>query len=304
MAISPFKSENHPPLVSARKRKFENPTTPANSYSNASAQQEESEIQEKYPPVELFLPQIDGQHEDMLALNDRADPWLLRGSTSDGKAFLRIAQCLADQFILHSYSHPYIDQSHTTSGLAERAQSIEDPFSPLLELTFPGAVPCKLKDIYSFGQQPAPQDTSRVDNTQNVAKRSSAARQLRGVIDETQKIFRIEAPLACIQRGGASVDVAVSALKFWEELSFAPASAAKDIDALCIFPSSTFLQERAASFMSIIGSTYQNLKLGMHEPYAQIPGKETGLVSIKMSPGKSSIGMYEPGEVYADIGRS
>ena len=304
MAFSPFTSENHPPLVSARKRKFENPATPANSYSNASAQQEDCAMQAKYPLVELFMPQMDGQHEDILVPKDKGDPWVLRRSTSDGKAFLRIAQCLADQFVMHSYSHPYIDQSHTTGGLAERAQSIEDLFSPLLERTFPGAVRCKLSDFYSLGHQLAPPDTSRVDNPQNVVKRPSAPRQLRGVIDETQKMFRIEAPLACIQRGGASVDVAVSALKFWEELSFAPASAAKDVDALCIFPSSTFLQERAASFLSFIGSTYQNLKLGMHEPYAQITGQETGLVSIKMGLGKSGIGMYEPGEVYEDIGRS
>ena len=301
MAISPFKNENHPHLVSARKRKFEHPTTPANSFSNASVQQDEPEIQGRFPPVELFVPQIDGQD---LVPEEKADPWLLRRSTSDGKAFLRIAQCLADQLIMRNYSHPYTDQSDATDGPVETAQSIEDLFSPLLERTFPGAVPCRLKDFYSIGQQPASTDTSRADNLQNVAKRHSAARQLRRVIDETQKIFRLEAPLACIQRGGVSVDVAISALKFWEELSFAPVSAAKDIDALCIFPSSTFLEERAASFLSIIGSTYQNLKLGMHEPYAQISGKKTGLVSIKMGLDKPSIGMYEPGEVYEDIGTS
>ena len=285
----------------------ENPTTPAYSSSNASLPGEELEESIPFPQIELFVQHPESQDEDLLLHGSGGNLKLCRPSNLDGKAFLRVAQLLADQIIMQNHELTFASQLQITglpSMLPETPRSIDDPLSPILSRTLPGVVHCNLRQFSEIGQKSTTQQENEMANLQNAAKQSSIFRQLKGVVDEPNRIFHIKAPFACIRRGGAPIDLAISALKFWEELSLAPISGAKDVAAVCVVPASSFIQERVLSFLSAIGSAYQSSKLGMHKPCLDVDEVNTCLVPVAMGIDNLDKEVYEIGEACEKLGKS
>ena len=231
-----------------------------------------------------------------------------RASSLDGKAFLRLAQVLADQVIMQSYPIALTSETNVT-GLqckwAETASLIDDLISPILLRILPGVTKCSLKQFSAINQTSNAQQVDVKDTAvpQSAAQRS-LSRQLKGVSDEPQGIFHVQPPLVCVRRGNAPIDLAISVLKFWEELSLAPVSGTKDVAAVCILPASLFVQERASSFLSAIGGAYRSLKLGMHDPCLDIGETRNGLVPVPMDSSDSEKESYAIGEACERVGKS
>lgn len=225
----------------------------------------------------------------------------------DGKAFLRLAQVLADQVIMQSYPIALTSETNVT-GLqckwAERTSLIDDLISPILSRIFPGITKCSLKQFSAINQTSNAQQVDLKDMAvlQSAAQRF-LSRQLKDVIDEPYGIFHVQPSLACVRRGDAPIDLAISALKFWEELSLAPISGTKDVAAVCILPASLFVQERASSFLSAIGGAYRSLKLGIHHPCLDVGETRNGLVPISMGSSDSEKESYAIGEACERVGK-
>jgi len=234
--------------------------------------------------TDLFVQQPEDQDADPVPQIVEGTSSVFRSSDLDGKAFLRLAQVLADQSITQSYATALTSEPNVT-GLqymwAERASLIGDLISPSLSRILPGITQCSLKQFAAIGQTSNVQqiDVKDMAVPHNAAQRS-LPRQLKGVIDEPHGIFNVQPPLACVRRGDVAIDLAVSALRFWEELSLAPVSGTKDVAAVCILPASIFVQERALSFLSTIGGAYRSLNLGMHHPCLDVGETKNGLVPI------------------------
>lgn len=226
----------------------------------------------------------------------------------DGKAFLRLAQVLADQVIMQSYPIALTSETNVT-GLqckwAETASLIDDLISPILSRILPGVTKCSLKQFSAINQTSNAQQVDVKDTAvpQGAAQRS-LSRQLKGVIDESHGIFHVQPPLVCVRRGNAPIDLAISALRFWEGLSLAPVSGTKDVAALCVLPASLFVQERASSFLSAIGGAYRSLKLGTHHPCLDVGETRNGLVPVPMDSSDSVKESYAIGEACERVGKS
>jgi len=258
--------------------------------------------------TDLFVQRPEDRGADPLPRIVEESLNLFRPSSLDGKAFLRLAQVLADQVIMQSYPIALTSETNVT-GLqymwAERTSLIDDLISPILSRIFPGITKCSLKQFSALNQTSNAQQVDLKDMAvlQSATQRF-LSRQFKDVIDEPYGIFHVQPPLVCVRRGNAPIDLAISALKFWEELSLAPISGTKDVAAVCILPASLFVQERASSFLSAIGGAYRSLKLGMHHPCLDVGETRNGLVPISMGSSDSEKESYAIGEACERVGKS
>ena len=95
-----------------------------------------------------------------------------------------------------------------------------------------------------------------------------------------QLISRLPSPYTCVQRSNTVIDVAASALRFWEELSFAPSYGSKDVTAFCIYPTEREHGDEILIFLSMIKGAYLSCKLGMHNLGSDAAKKNNGLVPM------------------------
>lgn len=307
---------NHddPILPAQRKRKLEqtdvpdNPVTPAHSPSDAGLCYNELEDSMLTHRIDLLVQQQEARDADPLPRIAEESFNFLRASSLDGKAFLRLAQVVADQVIMQSYPNALISETNVTDleyMWAARASHIDDLISPILLRVLPGITKCSLKQFSAFNQTLNAQqaDVKETAVPQSAAQRS-LSRQLKGVIDEPYGIFHVQPPLACVRRGDAPIDLAIPALKFWEELSLAPISRTKDVAAVCIVPASSFVQEQASSFLSTIGGAYRSLNLGAHHPCLDVGEPSNGLVPVSLGSSDCEKESYAIGEACERVGES
>lgn len=308
--------QNHhgPTLPAQRKRKLgqtdptENPATPAYSSSDASLCYDGLEDSMLTHNINLFVQQPEDRGADILPQIVEESFNFFRSSSLNGKEFLRLAQVLADQIIMQNYLIALASETNVT-GLdylwAERASLIDDLISPVLSQILPGATKCSLRQFSAINQTSNAQQVDVKDTAvpQGVAQRL-LPRQLKGVTDEPHGIFNVPAPLACVRRGDVSIDLAISAMKFWEELSLAPVSGNKDVAAVCILPASVFVEERASSFLSAIGGAYRSLNLGTHHPCLDVGETRSGLVPVPMGSSDSEKESHAIVEACERVGKS
>lgn len=312
--IHTLQNHHSPTLPAQRKRKFrhtgttENPATPAYSSPDASLCYDELEDSMLTHNTNLFVQRPEDRDADILPQIVEETFNFFRSSSLDGKEFLRLAQVLADQIIMQNYPTALTLETNVM-GLqymwAERASLIDDLVSPILSLILPGVTKCSLRQFSAINQTSNVQQVDVKDTAvpQSVAQRL-LPRQLKGITDEPHGIFNVPAPLACVRRGDVPIDLAISAMKFWEELSLAPVSGTKDVAAVCILPASSFVEERASSFLSAIGGAYRSLNLGTHHPCLDVGEMRSGLVRVPMGSGDSEKESYAIGEACERVGKS
>ncbi|KAL2049855.1 hypothetical protein ABVK25_009839 [Lepraria finkii] len=95
-----------------------------------------------------------------------------------------------------------------------------------------------------------------------------------------QALFKLQAPYTCVRRTGTPMDISASALRFWEELSLAPAHGRKNVKAFCIFPAKVDASEDVTTFLNMIKGAYQSCNLGLHDLGACLPDYIDGLVHV------------------------
>lgn len=312
LASSP-KGEDPSTLLRPGKRKLDqtnmqdNPATPASSLSYESSSYEDLEASMSFHEIDLLIQQMDDQDADDSEQEDEGSLALYWSRYHDGRAFLRIAQLLADQIIMQSHPNKVLLADgimNLPCRLADTAGLSRDLVSPDLSSILPGIMQCDLRQLSSMGQTTSAHqmDAKNTSVPQDAAKRP-LPRQANGVNEKSDRIFSIQSPMVCVCRGDAAVDLATPALRFWEELSLAPISGHKDVTAVCVLPASSLIQERVTSFMSAISGAYRSLNLGMHHPCQDIGGLENGLVTLATGAGDLDKAYQELSEACARIGK-
>ena len=199
--------------------------------------------------------------------------------------FLRIAQILADQIILHN--HNLIMTSKSLSAYLSAISLISnEPVQPSLHSSIsqvlPGVVQCDLKQFSAIGENLSLESSQEAQEPQRSdSKQSSFPWQVNGQMDESNRIFTINTSLVSVRRANAPIDLSPSALAFWEELGLEPISSAKDIIAVCLCPASSFLEERLVTFLDAVASAYHACKLGVHKLYTE-NGQTSGICRINV----------------------
>lgn len=91
-------------------------------------------------------------------------------------------------------------------------------------------------------------------------------------------LYQIPAPHLEVKRAESRLSLLPSAVGFWESLGLGPCQGAKDIYAVCIFPSWKGMEDNAAELLDRLGSVYESLKLGTCERLPTTPAVSNGLL--------------------------
>ncbi|KAK3673935.1 mediator of RNA polymerase II transcription subunit 13 [Recurvomyces mirabilis] len=105
-------------------------------------------------------------------------------------------------------------------------------------------------------------------------------------------IVAIPPPYIRVQRGADKYEMLPLALQFWDTLSLAPINGTKDIRAFCVFPGNEDVQSLAETFLSALGTAYEECKLGSHRHTSNNGGDEE----------EAALGDYVDGLVPVDLG--
>ena len=191
------------------------------------------------------------------------------------RTFIQIAQMVADQAI---------------SGVNASQDLNDDPYgdhnpyrwprrdieSTMIKLSMKYSA-CTLKEFADVeDQDPAVILHEQVASQQWPAKPTHPPR---ATMIAAQSVAKLQTPNTCIQRAGSSIDIAPSALPFWEELSLAPSHGPKDITAYCIYPAKRAVKHGVQSFLTLMQGAYQICNLGKHD----VGPVYAGLVPVEMN---------------------
>ena len=107
-------------------------------------------------------------------------------------------------------------------------------------------------------------------------------------VGAAQSIFKLQTPYTCVRRTGSSLDIAASSLRFWEELSLAPAHDGKNITAFCIYPDDENAGIHVTTFLNMVKGAYQSYNLGSHDLGADLLKYINGKVPLSVDEGAES----------------
>ena len=182
----------------------------------------------------------------------------------DAKEFIFVAQIFADQFVnyeLLSSSELYPPKVNTRN----LASSYHDSVSDVMNSLFPRSIRCTLENCAFVGEEhKANAPTTRPAARPMIKKQDSTKGFQENETRASHSIFSIPVPSVRVRRGGVSMDVSSTALRFWEELGLSPFLGPKDVIAFCIYPDTLMLRRGASLFLDSMSQTYLSFRLGSH----------------------------------------
>ena len=202
------------------------------------------------------------------------------------REFMQVAQSVIEQLslgtdslsnIARSLENPYYQS--TIGGI----KAVKDPLQTVVRQIFPQSEQWNLHQLVTSEREPRePLEGIVKDNS--LSRTSQKENALMPKLPNSPTHFNVSFPLshpfARIRRNQKPIDIAGSALQFWEELGLEPANGTKNILALYIYPAIYSVRERLCAFATMIGSSYQNCKLGTHETISNLAGYPNGLVPV------------------------
>ncbi|KAI1155670.1 mediator complex subunit 13 C-terminal-domain-containing protein [Nemania diffusa] len=90
-------------------------------------------------------------------------------------------------------------------------------------------------------------------------------------------LFQLPSPRFEMRRYETRLSVLPSSISFWESLGLSPTHGAKDINALCLFPSQDGVSDSMLVFTDRLRSTYESLKLGSFSRLSTSSSDKDGL---------------------------
>ncbi|KAI6873439.1 hypothetical protein KC338_g1601 [Hortaea werneckii] len=232
----------------------------------------------KASPVEFSLQQT-GNDDDPPTVED-----LYIGVTKLDLVY--IAQLVGEQAV--SCTKPILKQLEylpsADEHLCSTAWMTRGIVSSLLGRLLPGMNDCELSNLALTREPPS-------RTAQQAPSRPGQPRPPPPRFDSTNlgpDMMSLAPPYVRIQRGNEPYEMLPPALSFWEPLSLSPSSGAKDIRAYCVFPLNEDLQRLVDNFLSDLGTTYENSRLGSHAHIRNVEEEiegddyEDGLVPVDL----------------------
>ena len=241
------------------------PTTPV---SSTSLGEDLDLLEDMVPVVEhrLFSPMIDSGLDDLgfRCCSEATEIAMMVGNDQD---FIWIAQLVADQAAFR----PDTPNSGVTNIIALQ-RDLNDSLNECCFSRENYSKQCTLKEFLEVD----------VQNHSSMARDQKPLPPLRAPPMPSQSLFKLQAPYASVQRTGTAMDIAASALPFWEELSLGPCHDNKNITAYCIFPDKPKMEDNVITFLGMIRGAYQSCKLGLHNLGSNPARRASGLIPVPM----------------------
>lgn len=279
----------HPQTIRKRKRRSsETPDHLATPLSSTSLMQGQAQSMEEtatlFAPADLFSPSPTRHvNHDLIMKFDDDFP---SGTVIVGKdqSFIQVAQLVAHQAISgNQIMSGTTDHWSEQNGIDMRRvrYQFEGTITSLFSHSGKASKRCTLKDFINLDDQESI-NLSRSHNTTQ-PKPPKLLYPNRASLTLGQTVFKFPGPYTCVQRAGAQIDIAASALRFWEELSLAPSHGSKNVTSFCIFPAES-VKEYAVTFLDMVRGAYQSCNLGLHDlGYGDHAG---GLFPVHMGEGR------------------
>ncbi len=292
------KSERNLHRRTSRKRKrgasedLSNMATPASPASSVVKPIETLERTLAFPTLELFSPRIVDQSRISLMKESKAASSCTSVFVGHDSTFMAIAQMVLDQAV----SGPSIFQDSFGSfgrvpdqeflARQEADNQVEKLVTTLSSSCDKVSKRCTIGDYAGLGEK----DMASVTWEQIASLQGQKMPRLPyptrpPSLGAAQPLFKIQSPYTCVRRTGSSLDIAASSLRFWEELSLAPAHDGKNVTAFCIFPDDENARIHVVTFLNMIKGAYQSCNLGSHDLGADLPKYINGQVPLSMDEG-------------------
>ncbi|KAL9024501.1 MAG: hypothetical protein Q9196_006471, partial [Gyalolechia fulgens] len=224
----------------------------------------------------------------------------------DNQDFIQIAQLVADQKVLQNglIRNTCNDMICVEQpSFPDNPKSSSDLVQAILSESFPDPQQCDLRAVLELESSSVAKASSMVANLQEDAERQrQATAQSHGREPRTDQIQKLQAPYMSVRRGEAAMDMATTALYFWEELSLAPANDGKNVIAFCIYPENDTIRDAASLFMTTMDVSYQSCKFGRHQRGSGSRRYQEGLVPIPTSSASPDIVFQRVEEVCVGLG--
>ena len=279
----------------SRKRKrdasedLSNMTTPASPASAAAKPVELHERTLAFPALDLFSPRIVDQSRISLMQESKATSPCSSVFVGNDSNFMGIAQMVLDQAVSgSSIFQDSFGRSPDQDFVArqEADNQIEKMVTTLSSTCNKLSKRCTISDYASLGEK----DAASVNGEQIAPLQGQKMPRLHyptksPSLGAAQSLFKLQHPYTCVRRTGSSLDIAAASLRFWEELSLAPAHDGKNVTAFCIFPDDENARIHVATFLNMIKGAYQSCNLGSHDLGADLPKYINGQVPLSMDKG-------------------
>ena len=184
--------------------------------------------------------------------------------SGSGTHFIALAQIVASQLstqALFGEGLDLIDPRVGHKGPGGGPYQMEDPLASAIKVVFPQSWRCNLQNSVSLGNSYRSATTSKI-----VSRPSSNTQDPIKPLENTSEptCFSIPTPNVRVRRGEDLLDIATTALQFWEELGLSPCSGSKNVNAFCVYPHSEMILRGVNSFLDMMSNSFQALKLGSH----------------------------------------
>ena len=200
------------------------------------------------------------------------------------RTFMQVAQSVVEQLSLGTDSLSEIARSLESPychSLAGDIKVVKDPLRTTVRQIFPQTEQWNLHQLITFERQPRdPLERIVGDNLLSRTPQKENIMVPKPLSSPTHlnASFPLPSPYARMRRNQKPIDIAGSALNFWEELGLEPAHGIKNILALYIYPAIYPVRDRICAFATMVGSSYQSCKLGTHASISNLAGYPSGLI--------------------------
>ena len=180
------------------------------------------------------------------------------GPLDEGKwiAFSQLVAAEAIHLQLLGKEPVHIPAGQPTTGTT----ILDDPLSTVVSAILPSSRRCDLLDCVKVGQPPKAKSLSKASST--ASSRDSASRDWYQDHGQPGLAKLLPTPDFRVCRGDATIDLAPSALQFWEELGLSPRLGEKDVLTVCCCEDLPDAVRGATMLLENLSHTYRSLKLG------------------------------------------
>lgn len=204
--------------------------------------------------------------------------------------FIQVAQSVVEHLTLETDSLSEIARSLESPYFQSKSEinAVKDPIQTVIRQIFPKSEQWNLHQFVTSEREPreSPEGIVRdILPSRPTHKESVLMPKTPNSPSHFHVSFPLSNPFARIRRNQKAIDIAGSALQFWEELGLEPAHGPKDILALYVYPVIYSVRERLCAFATMLGSSYQNCKLGTHASISDLAGYPNGLVPALITNG-------------------
>ncbi|KAJ2975859.1 hypothetical protein NUW58_g8242 [Xylaria curta] len=191
--------------------------------------------------------------------------------------YIMAAQILTDQITTSTLLSSIASESPIYSGVDRRRFLSNVARNSMRELQ-QGFPPC-LHPItgYQLRSFIEVQDVPLLGQPNRLQPRPAGSDQIK-----PSNLFQVPSPRFEMRRYESRLSVLPSSISFWESLGFSPTHGAKDINALCLFPSKEGVPDSMLVFIERLRSTYESLKLGSFSRLSTPSGDNAGLFPFEV----------------------